>query len=125
LLLGLPQSRWVFTNADSDHAHRVLSILELESCFEGVIDVRAIRFACKPEQVAYKRALALAGNPLPKQCVLLDDNPDNLRVAHNMGFTTVLIGEAQIVDGLDGVNFSSPDLLKLTSVFPDLWDTGE
>ena len=64
MVLSLPQKRWVFTNADDDHARRVLAILGLSDCFAGIIDVRAIAFACKPEPVAYHRALALAGKSL-------------------------------------------------------------
>ena len=30
LLTSLPQQRWIFTNADANHARRVLSTLELE-----------------------------------------------------------------------------------------------
>ena len=33
LLLSLPQKRWIFTNADSNHARRVLSILGILRLF--------------------------------------------------------------------------------------------
>ena len=59
LLASLPQRKWIFTNADSNHAMRVLGILGLEDCFDGIIDVRALDYLCKPEVQAYQRALAL------------------------------------------------------------------
>jgi pyrimidine 5'-nucleotidase len=45
LLLSLPQQRWIFTNADADHARRVMSVLGVQDCFTGIIDIRAIGFS--------------------------------------------------------------------------------
>ena len=91
LLVSLPQRRFIFTNADAAHARRVMQVLGVADCFERIIDIRAIDFACKPELLAYKRALALAGDPAPQECVLLDDSPTNLAPARQLGFTTVMI----------------------------------
>lgn len=33
MIISLPQKKFVFTNADSRHAHRVLSFLQLDSLF--------------------------------------------------------------------------------------------
>ena len=121
ILLSLPQPRWIFTNADSDHAGRVLAIMELDGCFEGIIDVRAIQFACKPEPVAYERALALAGNPQPSDCVLLDDSLSNLATARQLGFTTVLIQHDNLIGDQNGVSYIMPEIEKLPEVFPELW----
>ena len=120
MVLSLPQQRWIFTNADADHAKRVLTILGLEECFHGIIDVRAIEFACKPELIAYQRALALAGNPDSKQCVLLDDSVTNLAPAHQLGFTTILI--SQNGDSIPAVDHTIPGLLALPRVIPELWE---
>lgn len=88
----LPQQCWVFTNADFRHAQRVLSILDLEGCFQGVIDVIALGFQCKPNLEAYHLALELAGNPEPQACVLFDDSPRNLAGAKRAGLSTALVG---------------------------------
>ena len=120
MLLSLPQQRWIFTNADADHARRVLATLGLVDCFQGIIDVRAIEFACKPEEIAYQRALALVGNPAPGQCVLLEDSATNLAPAHQIGFTTVLI--SQNGDSHPAVDFTIPNLLALPQVMPCLWE---
>ena len=120
MLLSLPQRRWIFTNADADHAGRVLDILGVADCFLGVIDVRAIEFACKPEEIAYQRALALAGEPLVEQCVFLDDSIENLGTAHQMGFTTVLVGKDG--DHSPHVDYSLLRLLQLPQVAPELWE---
>lgn len=123
MLMTLAQKRWIFTNADVDHARRVLGVLELEGCFEAIIDVRAIEFACKPEEIAYRRALHLAGDPVPNQCVLLDDSPANLLTAHQLGFTTVLISRNG--DAHPCIDLTIPSLINLPEVMPNLWDFNE
>jgi len=119
MLLGLPQKKWIFTNADADHARRVLAVLDLEGCFQGLIDVRALNFLSKPEKETYYRALTLAGAPEPGQCVLLDDSPRNLDPAREIGFTTVLISHE--VDD-NAADFSIPRLTDLRRVLPVLWE---
>jgi putative hydrolase of the HAD superfamily len=120
MVISLPQTRWIFTNADAKHATRVLDVMQLSGCFQGIIDVKAIQFACKPEQVAYQRALALAGDPNPQQCVLLDDSPTNLLPARQLGFTTILIN--QNGDAHPDVDHTILNLLSLPQVLPVLWD---
>ncbi len=82
---------WIFTNSDAAHARRVLRFLHLEDCFEGIIDVRALNWVAKPEPEAYARARALAGNPPPQACVLVDDSPRNTAGALRAGWHAVLI----------------------------------
>ncbi len=119
LLLSLPQSRWIFTNADSHHTRRVLAALECEGCFTGIIDIRALQFVCKPQPVAYQVAMAMAGVSDPADCVLLDDAPVNLVPAREMGFTTVLVNPE--LDGHLAAVHSIPSLLSLPLVMPELW----
>ena len=118
MLLNLPYVRWIFTNADSSHAVRVLEILGISDCFEGIIDVRAIDFACKPDEIAYHRALALAGNPVVEQSVFMDDSAENVKTAHQLGFKTILVGSDG--DHLPHVDFSITDLLRLPKVLQQL-----
>ena len=120
LLVSLPQRRFIFTNADAAHACRVLQVLGVVDCFDGIIDIRAIDFACKPEPQAYLRALALAGAPAPQECVLLDDSPTNLAPARQLGFTTVLINLEHAPD--PAANYSIASLLSLPQVLPALWN---
>lgn len=120
LIQNLPQRRYIFTNADANHARRVLGILGLEGCFDGVIDVRAIEFACKPEPEAYRRALALSGSPDPRECVLLDDSLTNLLPAREMGFTTVLVQSQGLPP--PGADYTIRSPLELRRILPALWD---
>jgi putative hydrolase of the HAD superfamily len=118
LLLSLPQQRWVFTNADSAHARRVLNALNLTDCFQGIIDVLATGFICKPEPEAYQKALQIAGETDPASCMLVDDAPRNLLAAQRMGFATVLVGgEHATANSMLHV----PELQFLRSVAPHLW----
>lgn len=121
LLSSLPSAKWIFTNADVDHARRVLAVLDLNGCFNGIIDVRALDFLCKPEPDAYRKALRLAGERDPRVCVLLDDSPRNLAPAKEMGFTTVLVGSDEPHPAADLV---IPGLKELPHAFPDLWKDG-
>lgn len=122
ILLSLPQHRWIFTNADAAHARRVISVLDLDGCFEGIIDVRAIQFACKPEIVAYQRALCLAGVDHPQCCVLLDDSSTNLLPAHRLGIRTVWVGGNGRPE--PGVDLALPALFALPEAMPELWEVG-
>ena len=119
LLLSLPQRKWIFTNADSDHAGRVLATLGLADCFTGIVDVRALGYLCKPDVKAYYQALSLAGESDPGQCVLLDDAPRNLEPARGLGFTTVLVGSQE---PHPSANFSIPSLKGLPQVMPQLYE---
>ncbi|MGB3701361.1 MAG: pyrimidine 5'-nucleotidase [Anaerolineales bacterium] len=121
MLDSLPQRKWIFTNADADHADRVIKVLGLENCFSGIIDVRALGFLCKPDQQAYLRALDLAGEPDPGNCVLLDDALRNLIPAHRAGFTTVLVGSAE---EYPQANYSIENINDLPNSFPQLWSGG-
>lgn len=93
-LQSLPQRRIIFTNSDQAHTGRVLTALDVQDCFEQVIDIHAIHPYCKPMAEAFAIALQLAGSPPPAACLLADDNPGNIAAARRMGFTTVYIGAA-------------------------------
>ncbi len=118
LLFSLPQRRWIFTNADGSHAGRVLKILGLEDCFDGIIDIRATDFACKPDKIAYERALAISGDDDPSQCIIFDDATRNLAPAHDMGFYTILVGKNGPEPAADQV---IPSLHDLKECMPELW----
>jgi putative hydrolase of the HAD superfamily len=118
MLESLPQRKWIFTNADADHARRVLQVLGVQDCFSGIIDVRALGYLCKPDKQAYSQALELAGETSPNDCVLLDDSIRNLIPARQAGFTTVLVGTTGQYQGID---YSLANLKDLPRVFPQLW----
>lgn len=119
LIQSLPQKKWIFTNADAAHANRVLEILELKDCFNGIIDVRANNFICKPQPEAYHSALSYAGEPYPTRCVFLDDSPRNLAPATQIGFYTVLVGTSEPDPSVRCAIQSIHDLPRR---LPELWN---
>jgi putative hydrolase of the HAD superfamily len=96
---ALPARKFIFTNADSAHAGRVLRALGLEGCFDGVIDVLAVAPYCKPMPESIDIALRLAGNPDPRRCAILDDMPRTTRAARQAGIFSILVGEAEAENG--------------------------
>ncbi len=119
LLVSLPEKRWVFTNADANHASRVLGILGVQDCFDGIIDIRAIDFACKPEKVAYQRALAISGEHNPADSIIFDDSVRNLAPARQLGFYTILVGKDGLIPAVDR---AIPSLHALHDHMPELWE---
>ena len=118
ILLSLPQHRWIFTNADGNHAKRVLNILGVSDCFDGIIDIHAIDFACKPEIIAYQRALVIVGEVDPNHCIIFDDSVRNLSPARQLGFYTILVGKNGPEPVVDQAITSLHDL---HSRMPELW----
>jgi putative hydrolase of the HAD superfamily len=105
MLSSIPLRKAVFTNADGEHARRVLGILGVRHHFERIIDVRDSGFNCKPHLSAYRRILAVL-DTRPDECVMVDDSADNLAVAKGLGMLTVFVGnesspEAPLRDGAD------------------------
>ncbi len=91
---GMPVRKFIFTNADTNHARRVLEAVGLQGLFDGIIDVHVIAPYCKPMPEAFELALKAAGSPDPHACVLLDDQRRITRAARRLGMYTILVGEA-------------------------------
>ncbi|MCU0485047.1 MAG: pyrimidine 5'-nucleotidase [Anaerolineales bacterium] len=125
ILQKLPENRWIFTNADIAHAQRVLQVLNLEDCFLGIIDVRAIGFSNKPQPEAYLKAMQIAQVEDPEQCILLDDALRNLEPAGKLGFTTILVNPNPAAATPNGFkpHFAIPDLVALPGIMPKLWES--
>jgi putative hydrolase of the HAD superfamily len=111
---GLPVRKFIFTNADSNHAERVLEAVGLQGLFNGIIDVHTIAPFCKPMPGAFELALKAAGSPDPRSCVLLDDQRRITRAARSQGFYSVLVGEGTPGDDADETLL---DLTKLPGLF--------
>jgi putative hydrolase of the HAD superfamily len=92
MLEALPARKFIFTNADVKHARRVLSVLQLEGCFGGILDIFAMSPHCKPMPESFALALKLAGEPDPRRCVLIDDLPATTRAAREQGMFSILYG---------------------------------
>lgn len=101
MLLQLKQRRLIFTNADANHARRVLRVLGVEDCFDTIIDILNIAPYCKPQPEAYQTALKLAGDPDPAACLMIDDSLRNLHGARLCGMHTVRVGSDETASECD------------------------
>lgn len=91
-LLNFPQHKFIFTNADANHARRVLEIMNLTDCVDGIIDILDIAPYCKPMPESFHIALKCAGEKDPAACIMVDDTVNNLSAARKIGFYTVRVG---------------------------------
>lgn len=90
-LQRLPGKRYVFTNADDRHAERVLAHLGLASLFDDVFHIHSFGFAPKPDPVGFERMIEAHGMN-PRATAFFEDSERNLKPAHDLGMTTVLVG---------------------------------
>lgn len=98
-LTALPGEKFILTNATSSHARRVLVCLQVADHFSGIIDIKDLAPSCKPHSDAFQKALQIAGNPDPINCVFVDDLENNTRGAMKLGFHAILFGKTQKTDG--------------------------
>lgn len=91
----------------------MLRQLEIESCFDGLVDVVAIAPYCKPMPEAFEIAQSLAGEPDPRRCVMIDDLPHTTRAARQRGLLALLYGQSEPHPDADAV-FS--DWLRLPAL---------
>ena len=106
----------IFTNADTNHAKRVLTCLGVENFFEKVIDIKAIHPYCKPMTEAFEEVLRLLEKPNPGDCVVIDDSLRNLQTAHEQGFYTIRVGSTDRHDFTDASILTIHDLPEVIPV---------
>ena len=92
VIAALGTRNLIFTNADTAHAQRVLEALELDGCFENIVDVNAVAPYCKPMPESFQIALRMAGENDPGRCVMIDDLPHTTRAARQAGLFSILYG---------------------------------
>ena len=88
----LTLEKWIFTNADKQHALRVTDLLGIQDQFSGIIDVRTMNFRAKPDIQAYQYAFD-ASKTKPSNAIFLDDQDRNLEPANQLGLYTIHITE--------------------------------
>ena len=103
IIASLPHRKLVFTNADVNHARRVLTALDLNDLFEVVIDVNAVAPYCKPNPESFAIAQELADEPDPRKCVMIDDLPRTTRAALEVGMASILYGTDEPTEAASGV----------------------
>jgi putative hydrolase of the HAD superfamily len=101
VIASLPTRNLIFTNADSAHADRVLTVLGLRDLFTGIVDVNAIAPYCKPMPESFQIAMRAACESDPSKCVMIDDLPNTTRAARKAGLFSILYHEHFTADSAD------------------------
>src|ERR1700690_1973033 len=101
VLASLPTRNLIFTNADVQHAQRVLRQLQIEEYFADIVDVNRMDPYCKPSRAAFKIALSIAGESDPSKCVMMDDLPHTPRAAKDFGLYAILYGKSPLAPDMD------------------------
>lgn len=115
VLAGLPGRKFIFTNADTNHARRVLRVLQLEPFFDGIVDVVALDPYCKPMPEAFGIALKAAGGPDPGECAIIDDIRRTTRMGRMQGMFAILYGSGSPGDDADAAFTDWAELPALLS----------
>jgi len=82
---------YVFTNGSRCHADRVVTALGLDGLFSGIFDIRIAGYQPKPNPAPYQQVLEHLGFS-GEQCIMVEDQLQNLHVAKQFGMKTVLVG---------------------------------
>lgn len=96
VLKGLPYRKFIFTNADAAHARRVLDVVGVGDCFDGIVDINAVSPYCKPMPESFAMALSIAGESNPQRCLLVDDITRTTQAAMQAGLFSILFGREAV-----------------------------
>ena len=110
VIASLPQRKLIFTNADANHARRVLAALQLNDLFDSIVDIHAVSPYCKPMPESFAIAQELADEPNPRKCVMIDDLPRTTRAALDAGMASILYGTEESTSEASGVFLNWKDL---------------
>jgi putative hydrolase of the HAD superfamily len=114
LLRTIPVEKAIFTSGHRPHALRVLRCLGVEPYFPRIFDITYTHYIPKPNREAYCQVMDSLGIQGEK-CMMIEDLPENLKPAKEMGMTTVLVDQdlsgIQKMDGF--VDYEIADILDL------------
>lgn len=105
VISSLSGEKIVLTNNPSGFARRILCALGIHNLFSNVSGMEEIGFVLKPA----RKAFAVLEKPLRlgKSVVVVENSPDNLRVAKDMDCLTVLIGNKYSKDLVPDIHLIS------------------
>ncbi|WP_416191645.1 pyrimidine 5'-nucleotidase [Neisseria sp. CCUG12390] len=110
-LLGrLKGRKAVFSNGPSFYVRAVVGNLGIRSYFDLLAGTDDFGFLYKPDRQAYLTVCRLLGTT-PQNCIMVDDNADNLHAAKQLGIQTVWFGRK--AHALPFVDCAAPDMAAL------------
>ncbi|MCW9034498.1 MAG: pyrimidine 5'-nucleotidase [Rhodospirillales bacterium] len=89
-LQQLPGKKYIFTNASTSHAERVMAKLGVSHHFEGIFDIINADYIPKPALQTYHKMLQRHDLD-PKQAIMVEDIAKNLVPAAELGMTTLWV----------------------------------
>lgn len=89
-LARLPGRKLIYTNGSVAHAERVMARLGVRDAFAGIFDIVASEFVPKPKPASYAKLIADHAIR-PARAALIEDLPQNLLPAAELGMVTVLV----------------------------------
>lgn len=89
-LARLPGRKVIHTNGIREHAERILETLGVLHHFERIYDIRFNDYIPKPSKETLAMLIEEEGST-PERTLVVDDMPDNLAVASELGCKTVWI----------------------------------
>ena len=101
VIASLPTRNLIFTNADSSHAERVLTQLNLRDLFPVIVDVNTVSPYCKPMPESFDIAMKVADETDPSRCVMIDDLRRTTRAAREVGMFSILCDNSWSMEDAD------------------------
>ena len=90
LLKNFKGKKIIFTNGSHAHAVKVLEKVGIKEYIDDIFDIINAEYIPKPNIVTYKKVLKKF-NLVPEKTIMIDDLPNNLKTAKELGIYTVLI----------------------------------
>ena len=87
---NLKGKKYIFTNANKQHADKVLERLKIANLFDGIYDIKMANYIPKPQIESYEKFIKTY-KINPKKAIMFDDIAKNLVPASKVGFKTVWI----------------------------------
>lgn len=112
ILRSIDAPKSIFTNGSQEHSRTVLRALGLEDLFGEIFDITDGDYIPKPDPRAYRAVLDRLGADAARS-VLVEDLPQNLVPARDLGMTTILVGGEEGTPGADYVLAELEDLADL------------
>lgn len=116
LLRKLPCERIMFTNGTIFHADKCIQKMNLKKCFHNVIARDSI-MDLKPNSSAYRKFEVLNNISQEDKCVFFEDTIENLIVAKDRGWITVLIDPNNSTNVHESIDFYFPNIYVALNYF--------
>lgn len=88
---SLEGHRVIYTNGSKEHGEMVSRALGIRECFHEIFGIEDAGYKPKPHADAYASVFKKAKID-PGRAVMFEDDPRNLKVPHELGMATVLVG---------------------------------